>query len=290
MKVISFKVPKTSQEAFRLQIDRVPHLYDKLHQHPETQIMYIVKGEGTLVAGDYVGRFQPGDVFLLGSLQAHVFRNDDGYYKSKSKKQAHAISLYFDENYAGTSFWQLDELKNVRHLLNQSKRGLQLSGNTRVAAIALIEKLLKAEGVDKLILFLELLKVISQSKELKTLSVVSLRTDLSDNEGKRMNAILQFTFQQSHRPIYLDEVAAVANLSLEAFCRFFKTRTRKTYTTFLNEVRVSKACRHLISSDKPIHLIAFETGFNNLSHFNRVFKKLKGQTPRAYLKTQALTL
>ncbi len=289
MKVISFNVPKTNHEAFRLQIDRVPHLYDKLHQHPETQIMYIVKGEGTLIAGDYIGRFQPGDVFLLGSLQAHVFRNDAAYYQSKTKKQAHAISLYFDENYAGTSFWQLDELKHVRNLLHRSKGGLQLFGNTRTASIDLIERLQKAESVDKLILFLELLKVISRSKELKTLSVVSLRTDLSSTEGKRMNAILQFTFQQSHRPIYLDEIAAIANLSIEAFCRFFKTRTRKTYTNFLNEVRVSQACRLLISSDKPIQLIAFETGFNNLSHFNRVFKKLKGQTPRSYLKTRALT-
>lgn len=285
MKVISFNVPKVTREAFRLQVDRVSHFYDKLHQHPETQIMYIVRGEGTLIAGDYVGRFQSGDLFLIGSGQAHVFRNDD-LNKRKKKKEAHAISVYFDENYAGSSFWQLDELKQIRHLLEQAKRGFRARGETRFKAIEYLKKMIPTSGIDKLILFLELLRTLSVSKELQPLSVSIQYATFNTGEGKRMNDILNFTFQQSHREIYLEEVAAIANLSVEAFCRYFKTRTRKTYTGFLNEVRVSKACHLLIGTDKTIYEVAVETGFANISHFNRVFKRIKGETPSRFLENR----
>src|SRR5258707_9315195 len=98
MKVVPFRVPKTARQAFRFQDDHLPHFYDTLHQHSEIQIMLILKSEGTLIVGDYVGRFEPGDLFVIGSGQAHVFRNDDTYYPVKSKLKAHSYSLYFDRN------------------------------------------------------------------------------------------------------------------------------------------------------------------------------------------------
>src|SRR6188768_3662952 len=97
MKVIPFNVPKTTQEAFRLQVDVLPHLYDKLHQHAEKQIMFIEKGEGKIITGDYVGRFAANDVFLIGGGQSHVFRNDEKYYRVRNKKNVQATSIYFDE-------------------------------------------------------------------------------------------------------------------------------------------------------------------------------------------------
>ncbi len=127
MKVIPFNVPKTTQEAFRLQVDMLPHLYDKLHQHPETQIMLIEKGEGTLIAGDYVGRFAASDIFLIGGGQSHVFRNDEKYYRSHGRKNVQATSIYFDEKYAGESFWQLDELQEVKKFLARAGAGIRIA-------------------------------------------------------------------------------------------------------------------------------------------------------------------
>ena len=118
---------------------------------------------------------------------------------------------------------------------------------------------------------------------LKPLSVSSHNRDYSNREGKRMNEILQFTFRESHRKIYIDEVADVANLSTEAFCRYFKLRTRKTYTGFLNEVRISHACKLIIEKDLGIQEICHQSGFSNLSNFNRIFKKVTGKTPTTYL-------
>ena len=286
MKIIPFSIPKTSREAFRIQVDTLPYLYDKLHQHPETQIMFIEKGEGTLIAGDYVGRFSSGSLFLIGSSQPHVFRSDDIYYKPKSKILVNSISIsiYFDERYAGESFWQLDELQKVHQFLLKSGVGYRIQGETQAQLIQLIQQIILLKGISKLIHFLQLLKVLSESKELIPLSILQAHTNLTITEGKRMNDILQFTFRESHRKIKIEEVAEVANLSAEAFCRYFKVRTRKTYTNFLNEVRVSNACKMLIEKRKSIQEICYDSGFANLSHFNRTFKKVTGKTPKSYLQ------
>jgi AraC-like DNA-binding protein len=283
LKVIPFSIPKTSREAFRIQVDTLPYLYDKLHQHPETQMMFIEKGEGTLIAGDYVGRFYAGSLFLIGSNQPHVFRSDDIYYKRKSKLRVNSISIYFDERYAGESFWQLDELQKVYQFLLQSGVGYRIQGKTQALLIQLIREMVSLKGIHKLIQFMQLLKVLSESNDLIPLSVAQARTNLTVTEGKRMNDILQFTFSQSHRKIKIEEVAEVANLSAEAFCRYFKVRTRKTYTNFLNEVRISNACKMLIGKRNSIQEICYDSGFANVSHFNRTFKKVTGKTPKGYL-------
>lgn len=284
MKAIPFSVPKTNREAFRLQLDVLPHLYDKLHLHPETQIMWIEKGEGTLIAGDYVGRFTSGDLFLIGSGQPHVFRNDEKYYRSRSKSNTIATSIYFDEKYAGESFWQLEELKDIKQFLAKAGAGIRIEGDTKIKASKLIEELKSSRKVNKLIIFLELLNELATSKNVKTLSVSPVKTTQQFNEDKRMNDVLNFTFKQSHRKIKIEEVSSVANLSEEAFCRYFKTRTRKTYTNFLNEVRISNACKMLIEGNGSIQTICYDSGFQNLSHFNRTFKRVTGKTPRSYMK------
>lgn len=281
MKVIPFQVPKITQEAFRIQTDSAPKFYDKLHQHPETQIMLIKKGAGTLIAGDYVGRFSSGDLFLIGSNQPHVFRSDESINKSKSR--AIGISLYFEEKYAGENFWQLNELVTIRNFIANVGVGYRIEHDTNLKLIKLIEDLLKATGVERLLSFIQLLKTLSESLDLKPLSIADSKIRFNGSEGKRMNDILQFTLTHSLRKVKIKEVADVANLSAEAFCRYFKLRTGKTYTNFLNEVRVSNACKMLIEKEKSIQEICFETGFANLSHFNRTFKKITRKTPTRYV-------
>ncbi len=284
MKVVPFSVPKTLNEAFRFQEDLQPHFYDKLHQHPELQIMLILKGEGTLVAGDYVGRFEPTDLFIIGSEQAHVFRNDEVYYQPKSKLKAQAISIYFNKEYVGDRFWNLDEMKSARDFTERAKRSFKVNGKTKETLTQLIDQLKSQIGFEKLLIFFQVLSRLSNSLELQPLSVTASKGDDFKSEGKRMNDILQFTFHESHRKIYLHEIAEVANLSIEAFCRYFKTRTRKTYTSFLNEVRVSNACRLLLDQEKSVQEVCYQAGFNNISNFNRVFKKVVGKAPSNYLK------
>lgn len=280
MKIVSFKVPKVSEEAFRFQEDRVPYFYDQLHQHPELQIMLIEKGEGTLVAGDYVGRFESGDLFVLGSGLPHVFRSDKHYYSKKSKTKAHALSIYFNENYLGEEVWRLQEMEQARKFMKSAVNGFCVKGN-KDEIVPLIRSLKKEKGLNKLITFLGILEKLMHS-QLAQLCISPVNEKLQQDEGKRMNDILAFTFKECHRKIYIEEVADVAHLSAEAFCRYFKVRTRKTYTTFLNEVRVSHACKMLIANEHSIQAVCFQTGFSNISNFNRIFKKVTGKTPSQY--------
>jgi YesN/AraC family two-component response regulator len=284
VKVVPFSVPSNSSEAFRLQIDEDDHFYDQLHQHPELQIMLIVKSEGTLVAGDWVGRFETNDLFIIGSEQPHVFRNDESYYKRKRNSKAKAISLFIHPKYLGDQFWNLDEMKAAREFLKSARRGFKVMGKAKEELTQHIYKIMREKGLNKLFTFLQILQLISKTKEMVHLSVTVHQSNNQLNEGKRMNNILHFTFRESHRKIYLHEVAEIANLSVEAFCRYFKIRTRKTYTTFLNEVRVSNACQLLLSQEVSIQDVCYQAGFNNISNFNRIFKKVTGKAPTNYLK------
>jgi AraC-like DNA-binding protein len=288
MKVVDFVVPQTSNEAFRVQSDRLPYFYDKLHHHVEFQIMLILKGAGTLIAGDYVGRFEEGDLFLLGSNQPHVFRNDEAHYWKKGKLTAESISIYFNEEYLGSRFWHLQEMAGVRTMLERALQGMRILGETKARVIDIINQLNNVQGIDRLIRFFECLQLIAASNEAHSLSVTAPVVTYLTHESKRMNDILHFTFNESHRKIYIDEVARIAHLSVEAFCRYFKLRTRKTYTTFLNEVRISNACKLLIENEVSIQDVCYKTGFNNLSNFNRIFKKVTGKNPSQYMKASNL--
>jgi len=285
MKVIPFQVPQTKKEAFRVQVDRLPHFYDKLHQHHEVQIMLIEKGEGTLIAGDYVGRFKPEEIYIIGSNQAHVFRSDDQHMASSHGIRAASLSIMFDEKYLGEHFWHLDEMEPTRQLLQKAARGMKIRGKAHEKIRNLMLYVANQEGVERLITFFTIIKVLSETTEYDLLSVSTSMESNGHGEGKRMNDILQLTFGESHRKIYIDEVARAANLSTEAFCRYFKTRTGKTYTNFLNEVRVSHACKLLIDKDLSIQDVCYKSGFSNLSNFNRIFKRVTGKTPSRYLQS-----
>lgn len=283
MKVVPFQVPHTTKEAFRIQLDRMPHFYDKLHQHNEIQIMWIEKSEGTLIAGDYVGRFGPGDLYIIGSHQAHVFKNDPAYFSTESNLTASSLSIFFGEKYFGGEFWQLEEMEDARNFVEKASRGFKMLGTEKENLITLLKIVVGQKGIDKLITFFSIIKLLLEATKFETLSVMASMENYGSSEGKRMDDILQFTLRESYRKVYIDEVAKVAHLTEEAFCRYFKIRTGKTYTNFLNEVRVSQACKLLIDKDLSIQDICYQSGFTNLSNFNRAFKKVTGKTPSKYL-------
>ena len=278
-RVVAFSVPQTENEIVRVQKDDVPYFYDRLHQHPEIQIMLIEAGEGTLIAGDYVGRFRAGEVYVIGSGQPHVFRCDQSHYHSSSHR-ASSISLYFSENYFGKELWSSNDLAAMRDFTDASGQCFQFRATDTTEAGVYIRNMLHLKGLPRLIEFFSLLKALIESPQKKMLSIQQGHLQVSE-EG-RMNSILEFTFRESHRKIYLNEAAQVANLSVEAFCRYFKLHTRKTYIHFLNEVRISYACQLLIQQDIPIEQVCYKAGFTNVSNFNRIFKKITARTPLSF--------
>jgi len=217
MKIVPFQIPKNTEEAFRVQIDDVPHLYNHLHQHPEIQLTLIKESNGTLIAGDYVGPFHSGDVFVIGGNQAHVFRNEEKFFSKRSK--AIAITIFFDETTFGENFWILEEMKPLQQFLKNSSGGFRITGRKKKLLAEKLLSIINAKGIDRLIIFLEILKVLGSRKEMTPLTKPVIQRNIKSYDGNRLNKVIEFTFKEFQRPITLKEVSGLANLTPEAFCK-----------------------------------------------------------------------
>ena len=179
MKVIPFKIPKSSREFVRCQEDRLPYFYDKLHQHPELQLSCIVEGEGKLIVGDYLGRFKPSDVFLLGRNVPHVFRSDQVYYEAGSQLQSHALLVFFDLQAVGQGFWEAEELQDANRYLDTLKGCYRVQGIEQAGLLAQLQQLRSKTGLDKVLGGLHLLRVLLQEAKLERLNLDDRVQDLS---------------------------------------------------------------------------------------------------------------
>ncbi|MDN5200094.1 AraC family transcriptional regulator [Fulvivirgaceae bacterium BMA10] len=284
MKPLLFRVPKSDEESFKVQVDDQDYFYDPLHFHPELQLTLILESKGTRFIGDSIGSFKAGDVFLIGPNLPHVFRNDKQYYEKENNLRARAISIFFTLDSLGKDFFSLPETIHIQKLLKKSSQGIKIKHKTRTKVIHLMEKIEELDKFGKLLQFLKILDVISHDHELECLSSISFGSSFSESDSKKINDVFEYVVKNFSNEIKLDDVASVANLSTTAFCRFFKLRTRKTFTQFLNEIRIGHACKLLLEEDLNITEICYQCGFNNISHFNRQFKNITSYTPTDYLR------
>jgi len=277
MKVLPFKIPKPENATLVVQEDKGLMFYDKLHQHQETQISLIKKGEGTFIIGDHVGEFHQGDLFVIGENLPHVFNND------KMEESVHMISIFFTKSSYGDHFFEFPEFKKLSPFFAASNLGLKINADQNGLA-RLIEGLVYQNKLDRFICFIEILKNLATAS-ISTLSSAIHKKSYGEEEGKRMRDIFEFTLQNFDKTINLDQVADIANMTPNAFCRYFKQRTNKTYINFLLDIRIGNACKLLSKkTDLSIAEVSYKSGFNNLTNFNRKFKSLKGITPSAFRK------
>lgn len=281
MKPVSFKIPASNASSFRLEIDEGAHFYDRLHHHSELQISLIVKSEGSLFVGDSMSIFNTGDLIVIGANVPHLLRNEALYYALDSPG-AKAISIFFSEKSFGTAFFQLPELALVRQFMQAAQRSFRITGITKEKVSAKMEAMPSKNGFDRLLLLWEILRDLSESKDLTFLSTAPYLMGQNPAESRQINRVFQYCMDHYQEPIRLEEMAQLANLSVSSFCRYFKLRTRKTFVQFLNEVRVAAACKQLDQTDYSISEICYQVGFNNVSNFNRQFKKMMQVTPTEY--------
>jgi len=237
-------------------------------------------------------RFKAGDVVLVGSNLPHYWRFDDAYFDEYTDVTADVRVAHFCENFCGETFMHLPETLPLKNVLDKAKRGLQIEGEARRKVADLLEKLLEAEGMHRLLLLMEALYIIAASEQTKPLSSIGFRHNFQEAEYERINTIYEYSLKNFRRPIQLEEIAAVANISPNSFCRFFKSRTRKTYSRFLIEIRVGHACKLLIENNLSIKQLCYESGFNNFTSFYKYFKLITGKSPLGYQRdfTTACTL
>lgn len=278
------KVSKGPRHSFSVRQDLVPHVNNRWHYHPEVELIHFKKGDGTQFIGDSIKRFKSGDIVIVGAQLPHYWRFDDVYFEENSKANADVRVAHFCENFWGNDFLHLPETINIKNLLERARRGLQVTGKTRQRIAELLEKLLKADGPERIIYLIEALECIANCKQLETLSSIGFKHDFVEAENDRINSIYEYSVKNFKRKIQLEEIAAVANISPNSFCRYFKSRTRKTYSQFLIELRVGHACKLLIENNVSIKQLCYESGFNNFTSFHKYFKYITGKSPLNYQK------
>ncbi len=282
MKVLPFIIPKPEQAAFVYQEDHEFVFYDKFHQHEEIQISLIVEGEGTLIVGDTINYYKSGDVLVIGSNLPHVFKSD-----IKKGKKSYMLTLFFTEDAFGNGFFNLEELKELQRFFKRALHGFKIS-SPKKDLHDLFLKLKNASKLSQFIILLEILKMTS-NQPYKSLSSFIYEKKYSDLEGKRMRDVIEYTMNNFRGEITLDKIATIASMTKNAFCKYFKKRTNKTYFRFLNELKIENACKLLVSNeDFSISEIAEKSGFNNISNFNRQFKSFKYDSPKTFKKNNMI--
>ncbi|GEL09977.1 transcriptional regulator, AraC family [Flavobacterium glycines] len=276
MKVLPFKIPKPEKEALVYQEDIGPVFYDQLHQHEEIQISYILKGRGTLIIGDSINEYKEDDILVIGENIPHVFRTDQD-----SSSSSEMLTLFFTKNSFGKDFFSLNDMSDIDDFFKKSEYGMKVL--TKKKKIALL--FFKLKNQNKIQRISSLLKILNHIVLAQTNSLSSFvsRKKYTEDEGRRMNDVFNYAISSFDKAITLEEVAEKANMTKNAFCRYFKKRTNKTFFQFLIEIRIENACKMLHhNKDLSISSISELSGFQDIANFNRKFKELKGVSPSQF--------
>ena len=284
MKPHYHQVPANRQDAFTARQDVTRNLSSIWHYHPQLELHCVVRGEGVRFIGDTINNFSTGEIILLGENLPHNWQSSESYFREDPNVYFEAIVIHFLPGWLGEGFLNLSESLPITKLYERAKRGLLIRGDLAEKIRPLMHQVVEAGPLDRMVLLLSILSLLAQSDSMDTLASAFAFHQSNELETVRLNRVYEHSLANYTRDISLDEIAAITNLSVTSFCRYFKLMTRKTYSQFLIEVRISYACRALIDNRQSIEIICYENGFNNLSNFYRQFKKVQGVSPLEYKK------
>lgn len=281
MKAILQKVPVFTDASFAVQVFSSPYFDTPWHFHPEYELVLVLEGEGTRFVGDSIMDFAPGDLVLLGANLPHWYRNSAAYYTGNPALTAKSIVVQFSRDFLGHAFFALPEATDIRKMLDKANHGIRICGDTREKLSTLMHEMVNSHGMERILQLLSILHTAAESADYRLLSSRG-PTGINMKDSERINRIHEFVMRHFTDPISTCEVSHAVNMSPSAFCRYFKKRTRKNFTHFLNELRIGYACKALQEDDHSITEICFMSGYNSISYFNRQFKAFKKKTPQAF--------
>lgn len=282
MKPQLLKIPNAQVHSFSSRQDKMVNINNRWHYHPEVELIHLHKGSGTQFVGDHIKRFSSGDIVLLGSNLPHYWRFDDAIEMNQEVGGPVSTVVHFTPDFWGEKFLELSENKPIKTVLEKASRGLLIYGDLRVTMAAQMEVLRQVEGPERIISLIRLLNTVARSEEYVMLSSIGHQHLLLDSESDRINDIYEYTFNNFSGKIYLEQVAGLCGLVPNSFCRYFKSRTGKTYLQFLTEIRVGHACKLLMDDNINLKEVCYQSGFQNFSCFHSRFKQITGQSPHHY--------
>jgi AraC-like DNA-binding protein len=284
MKPQLLKLSQDAASSFSARRDTAPNVNNRWHYHAEVELVYFKNGGGTQFVGDSISTFGNGDVVLLGPNLPHYWKFDERYFNNDGTANTDVSVVHFDRNFWGEAFINLPENSNIKSIVDLADRGVKIAGDDKQAIGQLVEKILGAEGSRKIILLMEALQAIGECKEVARLASIGFSHNFQEPEKNRIHDIYNYSIANFKKKISLEEIAEVARISPKSFCKYFKLRSRKTYSRFINEIRIGYACKLLIEDNLHVKEICYQSGYYNFASFHKYFKEITGKSPLMYQK------
>ncbi len=280
MKPVFEKIIKSKEDSFSLNEIVLRYFDAPFHFHPEIELTYVLEGNGRRFVGNDVASFQAGDLVLIGKNLPHFwYSNRD--YKSESK----AIVVQFDVDFLGAHTFDNYNFQHIKNLLKEAQRGILITGKTNGIIGERLKNIFNLNAFDSILELLKILDIIKKSNEIDYLNLTGYTANFNLVDSKRINSICKYVAQHYFEDIKLKFVSNdIANLTVPAFCHYFKKKMGKTFTEFVNEIRIEEAKRLIVSTNKDIASIGFQCGYQSKSNFYKNFKKLNNQSPNQFRK------
>ena len=272
----------TSKESFLCFWVRSSYFGFHWHYHPEFEITYVVHGNGNRLVGDSSHDFESGDLIFVGSNLPHTWISNEDF--NRTQEEMEVVVLQFPGEILKSRTQEIVELSNIARLMNSAHRGLNFPAAVRAQAGQMLIEMDKATGLKRYNLLLEVLDLLGGA-EFTPLSSEFYAPNYSKANEQRIGKVFEYIHEQFNHPITIQQLADLASMNEAAFCRFFKKTTGKSAINYINELRVGKACNLLNDPGIPVADVAFLSGFNSLTHFNRTFLKVKAVTPSQFRKS-----
>lgn len=281
MKLILKNTDSFKNERLNITKKEIPCLDSSWHYHSQYELLYISMSNGIRFVGDNVSQFFPGELVLVGPYLPHLWRNDPSYYKEDDTNKVKTIVIKFTKNFIGEDTFNHPEFSEINNLLEQSKYGVsfgvEMSESLHNELMGIIDLASAAQSIK----LLDILFRLSLTEDKKVLSSTDMRQYTTENSD-RLDSVLKYISDNYANYISLKDVSEIACMTTNSFCRFFKKMTNKSYTQFLNEVRIRNASRLLVQEDIPVSDICYLVGYKSITNFNRQFKEIMGNTPKGY--------
>ncbi|CAZ94299.1 AraC family transcriptional regulator [Zobellia galactanivorans] len=252
-----------------------------VHYHPEYEINLVLNASGKRVVGDSIKTFGHPDLVLIGPNTPHAWTGEE-------TEDAHVITIQFQQDFLSEKTLSRNIFNPINDMMERSRMGIHFSEEFTLSMVDRISQLTQFRGFDSFLNFLSILYDMSTSRNQSLLSSPNYVDMYDTSKSKKITLVNEYLSKNLQHPIKFEEVASLVNMSPSAFSHFFKKRTQRTFSNYLSDLRIGHSAKLLIETDKNISEVCYESGFNNLSNFNRVFRKQKGCTPKEFRMQQKL--
>ncbi|EAQ42938.1 MULTISPECIES: AraC family transcriptional regulator [unclassified Polaribacter] len=246
------------------------------HFHPEIELVYVNKGKGKRHIGNHLSYFNNSQLVLIGSNLPHI-----GYIDRLTTNGSETL-IQFLPDFLGKDFFKIPEMAAIDALFERAKKGIRFNIEIKQRIGAKIEKLVELEGATRITSFIEILNDLATTDDYTLLNANGYAFESTHQDSDKIEMVYKHINKNFKEHISLDEIAELVSMTVPAFCRYFKKTTGKTFTKLVNEYRVVHATKLLAESNMSITDVSFECGFNNFSHFNKLFKEFTGKSASIY--------